>query len=100
MDEKTRRKLVEAFEYIESSDTRRAFREILGMALQLGREIKFAGHGAVAYSFRLGGRPSCAVRRQWLAIYTTSQGPPLRVRTVEEVLPGIFGSVAKQRLCQ
>ena len=91
MNDETRRKLVEAFEYIQSPPARRAFREILGMALQLGREIRWIPRGDMKYAFRLGKRrPECVACRRWISVYTTSHNP-LRVETIGDVLPGIFG---------
>ncbi len=85
MNEETRHKVVEAFRYFESTETQRAFREILGLALQLGLEIQWVPRGATKYAFRFGGRrhPECRVCRGWISVYTTTDNP-LRVETVND----------------
>ena len=99
MNEKTRSMLVEAFRYSTSEEPRHAFREILGMALQLGLEIRWIPRGNMKYAFRLGsGRfPVCDVCQQWVSVYTTSHNP-LHVVTVDDVIPGIFRTKAAVRL--
>ena len=99
VNQQTRHKVVEAFRYFESTETQRAFREILGMALQLGLEIRWVPRGATKYAFRFGGRrfQECVVRRSWISVYTTSD-KPLHVETVDEVIPGIFGTKAARGL--
>ena len=57
---------------IESENVRHAFRKLLALALDSGREVRYAPHGKVT-AFKLGvnRHPAVRITRYWLAFYTT-----------------------------
>ena len=75
---------------IKSPDARHAFRALLALAMDGGREVRCAPHGSVT-SFKLGRKrhPSVRIAQHWLAFYTTPHDWR-KIQSIADVTPDLL----------